>query len=50
MKFLLNFLLHKYNYTLTKKTSSLEKKESFITSCCMLSDKEVDNFMKGDTI
>ena len=32
------------------RLSSLEKKESFITSCCMLSDKEVDNFMKGDTI
>ena len=27
-----------------------EKRESFITSCCMLSDKEIDSFMKGDTI
>ena len=32
------------------RLSSLEKKESFITSCCMLSDKEIDSFMKGDTI
>ena len=32
------------------RLSSLEKKESFVTSCCMLSDEEIDNFMKGDTI
>jgi len=32
------------------RLSSLEKRESFVTSCCMLSDKEIDSFMKGDTI
>ena len=32
MKFFLNFLLHKYNYTLTKKTNSLEKKERIFKS------------------
>ena len=32
------------------RLSSLEKKESFVTSCCMLSDEEIDSFMKGDTI
>lgn len=32
MKFFLNLLLHKYNYTLTKKTNSLEKKERIFKS------------------
>ena len=32
------------------RLSTLEKKESLVTSCCMLSDKEIDSFMKGDTI
>ena len=32
------------------RLSSLEKKESFVTSCCMLSDEEIDSFMQGDTI
>ena len=32
------------------RLSTLEKRESFVTSCCMLSDKEIDSFMKGDTI
>ena len=32
------------------RLSSLEKRESFVTSCCMLSDQEIDSFMKGDTI
>ena len=32
------------------RLSTLEKKESFVTSCCMLSDEEIDSFMKGDTI
>jgi len=32
------------------RLSSEEKRESFITSCCMLSDYEIDNFIKGDTI
>lgn len=32
------------------RLSSREKRESYITSCCMLSDEEIDNFMKGDTI
>ena len=32
------------------RLSALEKRESFVTSCCMLSDKEIDSFMKGDTI
>jgi hypothetical protein len=27
-----------------------EKKESLITSCCMLTNEEVDNFIKGNTI
>ena len=31
------------------RLSALEKK-SFVTSCCMLSDEEIDSFMKGDTI
>ena len=30
--------------------SSKEKRESFVTSWCMLSDEEIDNFIKGDTI
>ena len=33
-----------------ERLSTKEKKESFITSCCMLSDDEIDRFMKGDTI
>ena len=32
------------------RLSALEKKDLFVTSCCMLSDKEIDSFMKGDTI
>ena len=32
------------------RLSALEKRESFVTSCCMLSDEEIDSFMKGDTI
>ena len=32
------------------RLSSKEKEESFITSCCLLSDEEIDNFIKGDTI
>ena len=32
------------------RLSSLEKRESLVTSCCMLSDEEIDSFMKGDTI
>ena len=32
------------------RLSSEEKRASFITSCCMLSDYEIDNFIKGDTI
>ena len=32
------------------RLSSLEKRESIVTSCCMLSDEEIDSFMKGDTI
>ena len=32
------------------RLSALEKRASFVTSCCMLSDKEIDSFMKGDTI
>ena len=32
------------------RLSDLEKRESFVTSCCLLSDKEIDSFMKGDTI
>ena len=32
------------------RLSTLEKKESLVTSCCILSDQEIDSFMKGDTI
>lgn len=32
------------------RLSAEEKRASFITSCCMLSDEEVDNFIRGDTI
>ena len=32
------------------RLSALEKSKSFVTSCCMLTDKEIDSFMKGDTI
>ena len=32
------------------RLSTLEKRESLVTSCCMLSDEEIDSFMKGDTI
>ena len=32
------------------RLSSLEKRESLVTSCCMLSDKEIDSFIQGDTI
>ena len=32
------------------RLSTLEKRESFVTSCCMLSDEEIDSFMKVDTI
>ena len=32
------------------RLSDLEKKESLVTSCCMLSDQEIDSFIKGDTI
>ena len=32
------------------RLSSLEKRDSFVTSCCMLSDEEINSFMKGDTI
>ena len=32
------------------RLSALEKEESYVTSCCMLSDKEIDSFMKGNTI
>ena len=32
------------------RLSALEKRESFVTSCCMLSDIEIDRFIKGDTI
>ena len=32
------------------RLSSLEKRESLVTSCCMLSDQEIDSFMQGDTI
>jgi uncharacterized surface protein with fasciclin (FAS1) repeats len=32
------------------RLSAIEKRESFVTSCCMLSDEEIDSFMKGDTI
>ena len=33
-----------------ERLNDTEKKNSFITSCCMLSNREIDNFMKGDTI
>ena len=33
-----------------ERLNSKEKRESFVTSCCMLSDEEIDSFMKGDTI
>ena len=32
------------------RLSELEKKESIVTSCCMLSDNEIDSFIKGNTI
>ncbi len=32
------------------RLSEKEKKESIVTSCCMLSDNEIDSFIKGDTI
>ena len=32
------------------RLSALEKRKSFVTSCCMLSDEEIDSFIKGDTI
>ena len=32
------------------RLSDLEKSESFVTSCCMLSDEEINSFIKGDTI
>ena len=32
------------------RLSIREKKESIITSCCMLSDSEIDNFIKANTI
>ena len=32
------------------RLSDLEKRESFVTSCCMLSDEEINSFIKGDTI
>tara|TARA_B100000242_G_C42862840_1_gene400538 strand:- start:72 stop:683 length:612 start_codon:yes stop_codon:yes gene_type:complete len=32
------------------RLSSIEKRESLVTSCCMLSDEEIDSFMQGDTI
>ena len=32
------------------RLSSLEKRESLVTGCCMLSDQEIDSFMQGDTI
>ena len=32
------------------RLSIREKKESIITSCCMLSDNEIDNFIKANTI
>lgn len=33
-----------------ERLSAIEKRNSFITSCCMLSDDEIDSFIKGDTI
>ena len=32
------------------RLSELEKKESILTSCCMLSDNEIDSFIKDNTI
>ena len=32
------------------RLSEKEKKGSIVTSCCMLKDYEIDNFIKGDTI
>ena len=32
------------------RLTSNEKENSLITSCCMLNDEEIDNFIKGDTI
>ena len=32
------------------RLSTSEKRESFVTSCCMISDEEIDSFMKGNTI
>ena len=32
------------------RLSELEKKKSIVTSCCMLSDNEIDNFIKDNTI
>ena len=32
------------------RLSTLEKRKSLVTSCCILSDQEIDSFMKGDTI
>ena len=32
------------------RLSTKEKRESFVTSCCMLTDEEIDNFIAGDTI
>ena len=42
------FALGSVLFSLEQKrfTSYLEKKESFVTSCCMLSDEEIDSFMK----
>ena len=32
------------------RLSTKDKRESFVTSCCMLTDEEIDNFIAGDTI
>ena len=32
------------------RLSASEKRESLVTSCCMLSDEEIDSFIQGDTI
>ena len=32
------------------RLSSSEKRKSLVTSCCMLSDEEIDSFIQGDTI
>ena len=32
------------------RLSTKEKRESFVTSCCMLTDEEIDSFIAGDTI